>query len=38
MQMNMKTIRMVGMGTLAVGMAGWMAVDFLPSKHTANEQ
>lgn len=34
MQMNMKTIRMVGMGTLAVGMAGWMAVDFLSQPST----
>lgn len=34
MQMNMKTIRMVGMGTLAVGMAGWMAVDFLSHPST----
>ncbi|WP_322805340.1 hypothetical protein SO574_23505 (plasmid) [Vibrio alfacsensis] len=34
MQMNMKTIRMVGMGTLAVGMVGWMGVDFLSQPST----
>ncbi|EJN6713233.1 hypothetical protein NQN45_004091 [Vibrio vulnificus] len=34
MNINMKTLRMVGMGTLAIGMVGWMAVDFLSTPST----
>ncbi|HFQ5058995.1 hypothetical protein WM008_19720 [Vibrio vulnificus] len=32
--MNMKTLRMVGMGILAISMASWLAVDFLSSPNT----